>query len=63
MARPKAVQVPGDTPAEAPEVAAVQPEAVPAEAPEVAGLPDISEIDPTTLRRSVLTKQGWVCPA
>lgn len=25
-------------------------------------LPDQSEVDPATITRSVLTKQGWVCP-
>ena len=63
MATKKPVQVPGDQPSEAPEVAAQQPEAAPTEAPEVAGLPDISTIDPTKITRSVLTRQGWICPA
>lgn len=27
-----------------------------------AGLPTPAEIDPTTLRRPVLTTEGWVCP-
>ena len=26
-------------------------------------LPDVSDIDPKTIKRAVLTKQGWVCPA
>lgn len=26
-------------------------------------LPDQDDIDPTKIKRSVLTKQGWVCPA
>lgn len=25
-------------------------------------LPDQAEIDPATIKRAVLTKQGWVCP-
>ena len=43
----KPVQVPGEQ----------------AEAPEAGGLPDIADIDPTKITRSVLTKQGWICPA
>ena len=27
------------------------------------GLPDAADIDPTKLRRAVMTRQGWVCPA
>lgn len=27
-----------------------------------AGLPTPAEIDPTTLRRPVLTTEGWLCP-
>lgn len=27
-----------------------------------AGLPAPSEVDPTTLRRPVLTTEGWLCP-
>lgn len=27
-----------------------------------AGLPTPAEIDPTTLRRPVLTSEGWLCP-
>lgn len=26
-------------------------------------LPNADDIDPTNISRSVLTKQGWVCPA
>ena len=26
-------------------------------------LPDADSIDPKTLTRAVLTKQGWICPA
>lgn len=58
----KPVQVPGEQ-ADAPEAAAVQAEPVQADAPEAGGLPDIADIDPTKITRSVLTKQGWVCPA
>ena len=55
----KPVQVPGDTPEEettAPTLDAEQPTA------EAGTLPHIDDIDPTTLSRSVLTQQGWVCP-
>lgn len=62
MAR-KPIQTPGDQPADAPEVAVEQQAPAQAEAPEAAGLPDISTIDPTKITRSVLTQQGWVCPA
>lgn len=39
------------------------PGATPEQAPKAGGLPDIADIDPTKISRSVLTKQGWVCPA
>lgn len=26
------------------------------------GLPDAADIDPSTIRKAVLTKQGWLCP-
>lgn len=59
----KPVQVPGATPEQAPDAAAEQPKATPEQAPKAGGLPDIADIDPTKISRSVLTKQGWVCPA
>lgn len=57
MAPPrKAPQVPGDAPE--PEQVEDQPAA-----PEPSGLPRACDIDPTTLTKSVLTADGWVCPA
>lgn len=40
----------------APEVAADAPVA------DAGGLPDADTIDPATLKRPVMTKQGWLCP-
>lgn len=55
MAPPrKAPQLPGDTPVEE-EAKAVEVEP--------SGLPRAADIDPTTLTKSVLTADGWVCPA
>lgn len=56
MAPPrKAPQVPGDAPEPEPQI-----EDQPAPP---AALPRACDIDPTTLTKSVLTADGWVCPA
>lgn len=41
------------------------PEATPVEptAEQPSGLPRASDIDPTTITKSVLTQDGWVCPS
>lgn len=58
MAKAKqAPQVPGAEPTQ-PE-STDQPQA---ETPVDNGRPDISEVDPKTISKPVLTKQGWVCP-
>lgn len=71
MSKPQITpQVPGESPATAAqadagaqEQASQQTEQAQATADTDGGLPDQSDIDPTKIRRSVLTKQGWVCPA
>lgn len=60
MARSPNVRMPGEAPASA----AADPVEV-ADAPSAAaddGLPDASSIDPRTLRKPVMTRQGWLCP-
>lgn len=57
---PRAVQTPGEAPADSQPTEVTQA-AAPAPA-EPSGLPDAADIDPAKLKRAVLTKQGWVCP-
>lgn len=60
MATKRAVRTPGDTqPDTGGDAAAV---VVPVDAARDS-LPDESEVDPYSIRKAVLTKQGWVCPA
>ena len=58
MARaPRTIKVPGET--------AAVPEHAPEQSqrrPLASELPDATDIDPKTLTRAVLTRQGWVCP-
>jgi len=68
MSRKLNIEVPGDEPMSAPvDTAQVIPSIVQLE-PEVvlnpvqAGLPDAKNIDPSKIRHSVLTQQGWVIP-
>jgi hypothetical protein len=49
------IKTPGE---QAPEETIQEPKA---EQP--SGLPRASDIDPTTITKSVLTQDGWVCPA
>lgn len=75
MARPRTVRTPGEDPdplADQEQQDSAQPadDQTPAPAPAapvadaaVKGLPDQSEIDPYKIRRAVLSRQGWVCPA
>ncbi|MDX1496956.1 MAG: hypothetical protein R3352_05325 [Salinisphaeraceae bacterium] len=49
---PKAEQQPPQAPAEPPQARKRDPDE----------LPDQSEINPDTIERAVLSKQGWVCP-
>ena len=74
MARAPNVRIPG----EAPNLGEIEPEAreAPASAvgdvpapevrakrdPEPGALPDVADIDVATLRKAVLTRQGWLCP-
>ena len=53
MGRPRIVRTPGAT----------EPAADQAPEPVENNLPDESEVDPLTIKKPVLTKQGWVCPA
>lgn len=62
MAKPRQVQTPGETQADttadtAPETAAEQASAADE------GLPAAADIDPKTISKAVLTRDGWVCPA
>jgi len=50
------IKTPGDAPAPV-----ETPQEPTTERP--SGLPRASDIDPTTITRSVLTQDGWVCPA
>lgn len=52
------IRQPGDQVPKAPEETPQEPTT---EQP--SGLPRASDIDPTTITRSVLTQDGWVCPA
>lgn len=63
MRSSRAVQTPGGTPPAEAESTVSQPDeqaAAPAEANE---LPRAADIDPTKIRRAVMTRDGWVCPA
>ena len=64
MARPKLnPQVPGEEPqAEEPKQAEVVAEAEPQVKAEPDPVPDQADIDPKTISKPVLTKQGWVIP-
>lgn len=66
MAKPRQVQTPGETQTDkpdadlvgtAPETAAEQVSAEPS------SLPAAADIDPKTISKAVLTRDGWVCPA
>lgn len=60
MARVKAAaQVPGDMPDDV--LPATEPVVPPAQPK--AELPNAADIDPNTIARAVLTKDGYVCPA
>lgn len=63
MARDRAtpIQTPGESPAAPPETA-TEPVAAPAAAEPAAGL-RAADVDPYKIKRSVLTLDGWVCPA
>lgn len=60
-------QVPGESAAApvaesvSPEVAAA-PEPAPAPRAPAAGLPHPDDIDPKTLKGSIMTSEGWMCP-
>ncbi len=60
MARSPSTRIPG----EAPQLAVAEA-AAPAEvlAQPESDLPDADSIDPSTLRKAVLTRQGWLCPS
>lgn len=60
MPRPRTIQTPGEAPTEDADTAVI---ADPKPSAAEQALPDQSEVDPTRIRRAVLTKQGWVCPA
>jgi hypothetical protein len=53
------IKMPGEV---SPEVEPTAP-AVEQEQPAPSALPLASDIDPFTITRSVLTQQGWICPA
>lgn len=64
MARSPNVRMPGAAPTNA----AADPVEIadaggPASAATDDGLPDADSIDPATLRKPVLTRQGWLCPS
>lgn len=56
----RAPQVPGESLAE-PEVVDAHDE--PSEQPAAPGVLRAADVDPTSIRRAVLTADGWVCPA
>lgn len=67
MARSPRVRMPGEAPSIAaadPENDAIEDAGGPAAAEVQAddGLPDAASIDPSTLKKAVLTRQGWLCP-
>jgi hypothetical protein len=66
MSRTRKVQTPGQTPTDAPDADLVDtaPEtAAKEQAPEATGLPSAADIDPKSISKAVLTRDGWVCPA
>lgn len=60
MARQRKIQEP-QIPGAEPQ--SQEAEQVQEQASEVDGLPSAADIDPTTISRPVLCKEGWVCPA
>jgi hypothetical protein len=63
MAAKMPPQIPGDSPADAEQPTDTTLEPIQAEEPVQAELPRAADIDPTKISRSVLTQDGWVCPA
>ena len=63
MAAKKPPQIPGETPADAEQPTDTTLEPMQAEAPAQPELPRAADIDATKINRSVLTQDGWVCPA
>lgn len=66
MAKPRQVQTPGETQTDKPDADLV--DTAPETAAEQAstadeGLPAAADVDPKTISRAVLTRDGWVCPA
>lgn len=55
------IKTPGEV--EAPEADTPQTEQAEVPAEQSSGLPLLSDIDPTTITKAVLTQGGWVCPA
>lgn len=74
MARAPNVRIPGEAPKldeaepearEAPASAQGEPEPTPTRTmrqADAGALPDAADIDINTLRKAVLTRQGWICP-
>lgn len=60
MPRPRTIQTPGEAPTEDADTTVID---APTPSAAEQALPDQSEIDPRKIRRAVLTRQGWVCPA
>jgi hypothetical protein len=59
---PRQAQVPGAAAAPDTETAAPAPEAASTEAAAPAGQLRAADVDPTKIKRAVLTADGWVCP-
>jgi hypothetical protein len=63
MATKRTPQIPGAAPADAEQQPDEALAATPQDEPVQSALPRACDIDATKISRSVLTQDGWVCPA